>query len=113
MKGGEALQFLHDLRRAIGGPDPQKDMDVIGLDRQGENVPAFLLALLTNELPAAFFERAYKNGFTPFRAPDEMVDDQVNPVLISLVLYCSGIRRFHSDCYTLISTKYNKQGLKP
>ena len=86
MEGGKALQCFHDLSRAIRGPDLDKDMDMIGLDSQCENGPAFLLALLLNELLATLFELARENGLPSFWAPDEMIDDQVNTMLISLVL---------------------------
>jgi len=61
-------------------------MDVIGLNRQLDHIPSLRMALLFQQLLTAFFDFANKNGFTPFGAPDEMIQDQMYTVFISLVL---------------------------
>jgi len=60
-------------------------MDVIGLNRQRDHMPSLCLALLFQQLLAAFFHVANKNGFTSLGAPDEMIQDQMDTVFISLV----------------------------
>ena len=49
MKSGDAFALLYDKRRTIGRPDSHKEMDMIGLDSQFEDMPAFLLAFLLEQ----------------------------------------------------------------
>jgi hypothetical protein len=58
---------------------------VIGLDRQCEYLPTLIFALLLNELLASFFDFPNKDRFAPAWTPDEMVHNQVHPLLVSLV----------------------------
>lgn len=60
---------------------------MIGLDRELNDVPTFLGALLLNELDKSIFELACENRLATFGAPDEMIDEQVYPVLIALVVH--------------------------
>src|SRR5260370_13277286 len=104
MEGGKALQFLHHLGNTIGRPHPHKQVQVIGLESESENVPLFLLTLLLNELLTAFFELAHENRLASFWAPDEMAHNEVDTVFISLVFKFGWLCCFHSCFYTAYST---------
>src|SRR5215469_13102324 len=85
MKGGNSLQFLDDLCCTIARKYTHKHMDVIGLNRQGKNGPALLFALCLNQLLTTLFDLANQDRLTPTWTPDQMVDDQMHAMLISLV----------------------------
>lgn len=61
-------------------------MDMIRLNSQGKQDPSLLFAFLFNELLATLFDLADQNGFTTAWAPDQVIDNQMNPVLITLIL---------------------------
>jgi len=50
MEGGKALQFLHHFGSTIGGPYPHKEVQVIGLNCQCENISPLFLALLAKKV---------------------------------------------------------------
>jgi hypothetical protein len=58
MKGTVSLELLDHLSGAIGGPHPDKQMHMIGLDGQRENLPAERLALLSEKVLSALLEHA-------------------------------------------------------
>jgi hypothetical protein len=104
-----ALQFSRCCRAILS--QPSKSGNGRNVYAKARNVHisencllAFFLTLLGNELLTAFFESPGKNGLTSFGAPDEMVDNQVDAVLISLVLELARVCRCHSDSCTAIST---------
>ena len=61
---------------------------MIWLNGKAQNLPAFLLTSLLNEMLTALFDLAHQHWFASSRTPYEMIDNQVNMVLISLVLKC-------------------------
>lgn len=83
-------------------------MDMIRLDCQCENGPALLFALDLEKFLTAIFELTSENGLSSLRAPDEMVDNQVDPVFVSLVLKLARICRFH-----LQDIQHFRQPVKP
>src|SRR6266704_6657207 len=62
-KGGNSLDLLHHIGNAVHRPDPDKEMDMIGLNGQFENGPSFFKALLLNDLLAACFDVSDENRF--------------------------------------------------
>jgi hypothetical protein len=72
-------------------------MNMIRLDSQHENCPPLLFALCFNEFLTAVLEFAYKNGLSSLGTPDEMVHNEVDSVLISLVLKLALVCCFHAN----------------
>jgi hypothetical protein len=62
-------------------------MDMIGLDRQLQYLPTLLRTLLLNKGLAVFGDTAPKHSLTALGTPDQVVDDKVDAVFISLVIY--------------------------
>jgi hypothetical protein len=52
-EGRDALALLHDFRRAIGRRDLHKQVDMVWLDRQRQNLPTVLRALTLDQLATA------------------------------------------------------------
>jgi len=61
-------------------------VNVIGLNRSCENEPAFFSTFLFDELLTPFFELANSDRFAAPWTPDEMRDNQVDTVFISLII---------------------------
>ncbi len=61
-------------------------MDVIGLNGKGKNNPSFFLALFFNDLPGSSRDITRKYWLAAAWTPDEMIDDEMYTVLITLVL---------------------------
>src|SRR5260370_7262352 len=100
MEGGKALQFLHHLGNTIGRPHPHKQVQVIGLESESENVPLFFLTLLLNELLTAFFELAHENRLASFWSPHEMAHNEAHTLFISLLFKFPSLSCFHIFFYT-------------
>jgi hypothetical protein len=77
-------------------------MDMIGLNRQFQHVPALLSTLLLDEGLAVFGDTPPKYGFTALGTPDQVVDDKVDAVFISLII--------HVDIGAYNNTLINKNG---
>jgi len=82
MEGSIAFQFLDGIGGRIARPDSYKEVDVIGLDRKSQDSPSFLFAFLFEKCLASLLEWANQKGLAPFGRPDEMIDDEMNPMLI-------------------------------
>jgi len=83
-------------------------MEMIRLDSQCKNCPSLLFALFFNEFLTAILELSYKNGLSSLGTPDEMIDDQMDAMFISLVLKLALICRFH-----LFNIQDFRQAVKP
>ena len=83
---GESLALFDHIRRAHRGPDPHKEMDVIGLHRQFQNRPALLVTLLANQVFAACANLIHQHLSPAFGTPDEVVDNQMHMVFVALVV---------------------------
>ncbi len=70
-------------------------MDMIRLDSQCKNAPSLLFARCFNELLTAILELSSKNGLSSLGTPDEMIDDQMDAMFISLGLKLARLCRFH------------------
>lgn len=82
---GEPLAFLDNIRRAVGGPYADKQVDVVGLDGEAKNLPALLSAFLPDEGVALAAHGVDEHGLAALGAPDEVVDNEVDAVLVALV----------------------------
>jgi len=91
-----AFALFDHIRRAVGCPDTHKEMDVIGLDGKLKNFPSLFLALFFKELATVGGNTVDQNRLAPLGTPDEVIDNQVNSVFISLI--------FHMLNYTGLST---------
>ena len=91
------------------GPDPRTEVDVIGLNRRLKNLPAFLGTLLFDRGLAILSNGDAQHGFAPLWAPDQMVDDKVDAVFISLIIHVDII--LHNDI--LINRNVLRHRLKP
>src|SRR5258708_7441923 len=108
MKGRAALALLHDFRGAIARPHPYKEVDMIGLDSERQNLPPMLRTLTCDQLPAACGHRLYQHRLAAAWAPDEVIDDEMDAVFISLVLVCL----FHGLHSTTEKTNRHGVGLR-
>jgi hypothetical protein len=61
-------------------------MDMLGLKSKLKDEPALLSTFLFYELLAPLFDLADKNGLAAARAPDQMIDDEMNAMFISLIV---------------------------
>jgi hypothetical protein len=91
---GHPLDFLEYIGRGILGPDPDEEVDVIGLDGQFLDVPTLLRTLGLDELAAVLGHLAHQDRLSPLGTPDEVVDDEMNPVLITLIFHVDSLQDF-------------------
>ncbi len=84
--GCDALDLLHHQRGTIRGPYPYKEMEMIGLNGKLKDRPPFFFALLFNELSSTSGDLTRKHWLAAAGTPDQVIDDEMHPVLIALVL---------------------------
>jgi hypothetical protein len=53
-----------------------------------------------------------RNGLASFGTPDEMIDNEMDPVLISLKVHFGGVCRFHNSQNTPFSTELQEARAK-
>lgn len=70
---------------------------MVRLNSQREDVPSFLLAFCFKQLLTPISQVPYKNGLSSFGTPDEMIDNEMDSMLISLVFKPALFCRFHTD----------------
>src|SRR5262249_13687869 len=87
LKAGDALALLDDVGRGIDGPGPDEEVDVVGLDRQLQDRPPLLSALVLDQLAAVPGNLADQHRLAALRAPDAVVDDEMDAVFVPLVLH--------------------------
>ena len=97
--GCESLALFDDLGGTICRPRPDKQVNMIGLDCQFNNLPTVLLALLFDEAAAVLGNFANEDRLSPLRTPDKMEDDEVDTMLVPLI--------FHIDSIASIYRKSN------
>jgi hypothetical protein len=61
-------------------------VDVVGINRELQDLPSLSLTLALNELSTVVRYPTLQNRFTPLGGPDEMIYNQVYPMFVSLVL---------------------------
>ena len=97
LMGSEALALLDHLRRRISWPHLDKQVDMIWLNSKLKDVPPMLGALLFDERFAVLGDLAYKHRLPPLRYPDQVVDNQVNPVLVSFISRIFHVVNMHTN----------------
>ena len=60
-------------------------MDMVGLDGERQYLPAFLSALAFQQFTAPRRYRSNEHRLPAARTPDEVIDDAVNAMFVSLV----------------------------
>ncbi len=86
-----AFALPNNLVGRGGRPCPHDEMDMVWLNDQVEHLPAHLHACLPDQFGAVLRDRADEDFPPAFRAPDEMVDDQMYPMFVSLIFYLSTV----------------------
>ncbi|HEX9415020.1 MAG TPA: hypothetical protein VF916_16070, partial [Ktedonobacterales bacterium] len=71
---------------AVAGPYPHEQVDAVRLNRQRQHLPALLRTLALDQLPTAGGHWSDQHRLAAARAPDQVLDDEMNAVLIPLVL---------------------------
>jgi hypothetical protein len=80
-------------------------MDVVGLDGQLLNVPAMLSTFRLDQGPAVGRHLAREDRLAPLGAPDEVVDDQVDPMFVALILHVDIIRLINMVNKCIVAVK--------
>jgi hypothetical protein len=76
-----------DVARCHTWRHPHEPRYVVGINGEFQDVPSFLAALILNEPSAVVRYRALQNRLAPPGGPDQMIDNQVYPVFVSLVFH--------------------------
>jgi hypothetical protein len=100
---GDPFDCLEDISGRIFGPDANEQVDMVRLDGQLFNVPCLFGTLGLDPLLAILGDVADQHGLPPLGTPNQVVDDQVDPMLVPLI--------FHVDILAFIDTE--TRGLKP
>ncbi len=75
------------------------------MDSERETIPSFLVALGLKKLQATILQFANQDGLSSLGTPDEMRDNEMDSVLISLVCKLALFCRFHGRNYTANATE--------
>ena len=70
MMRSESFALFNDVGRRISGPDTHKKVNVIGLHRQLQNLPALLSTLLLDKDLTVLGNSASQDSFATLGAPD-------------------------------------------
>jgi hypothetical protein len=62
-------------------------MDMIGVDRQFHDLPSLLGARLLHQPPTVYGNRIFEDSLAARPRPDEVIEDEMNPVFVALVLH--------------------------
>jgi len=81
-KGGH-VAHCHTWRH----PHEQVYVIGIGIDRQFQDLPSFLAALALDKTTTVLGYVAFQNRLTSLGSPDQIIDNQMHSVLISLVFH--------------------------
>ena len=89
---GYTFAFLDDICGAVAGPDTNEQVYVVRLDGQLKDGPTLLAAFLREPMPAVFSDVSGEDRFSPLRTPNEVINDQMDPVFIALIFHVGSIR---------------------
>ena len=81
----ESLTFFNHRGSRVAGPHANKQVDMIGLNSQFDNLPPSLSTHLLDKRATILGDVATQHGFSPLWAPDEVVDDEMHAVFVSLI----------------------------
>jgi hypothetical protein len=102
----KALAFLDYLCSRVCGPAAHKQVDMVRLDSQFQDFPTPFCTLNANLMLAFPLNIANQDCLASFRAPNKVIHNQVDSVLISFV--------FHVDSVPSINSRFNAtKWLKP
>jgi len=62
-------------------------MDMVWLNSQFEDLPPLNTAFLPDDLFAIFCDRPLENWFSPFGAPDQVIENKMDSVFVSLIFH--------------------------
>lgn len=88
-------------------------MDVIGLNRQFQDCPTLFGALLLNKDLTFLGDGATQYRFAALGTPDQVVDDKVDAVFISLVIHVEIVAYFDIHFYIIVLQRRLKPGKAP
>jgi hypothetical protein len=95
-EGREAFELLDHCGWAIGRPNAHKEVNVVRHDRKPQDRPSLLFALCFDKRLTPVLDCTNQQRLTPFGTPDEMVHDEVYPMLIPLIVQPAWLCCFHS-----------------
>src|SRR6266568_1726809 len=88
---GAPLDFARNIGRQGVGVSPQKQMDMVWLNSQLQDLPSVLLDHLLNDLFQPVMHWPNKHLAPSLGAPDEMVDHQMDTVTFMLILHVDSL----------------------
>jgi hypothetical protein len=88
---GYTFAFLDYICGAVAGPDTNEQVYVVRLDGQLKDCPTLLAAFLRDPMPAVFSDVSREDRFPPLRTPNEVINDQMDPVFIALIIHVESI----------------------
>jgi hypothetical protein len=87
VKRSNALTFFDDFCRRVFWKSLNKQMNMIGLNGKFLYLPAALFTFILYESTAIICYITNQNRLSALGCPDQMIDDQVYPVFISLIFH--------------------------
>ncbi len=81
---------LHSFTTSAGatlGQTRTNSMDMIGLNRQLDDLPSLLGTFLFNQPPTVYGNRILQHSLAALGRPDKVVEDEMDSVFVALVLH--------------------------
>src|SRR5438105_4920629 len=104
------LALLRNLCRRSGRPHTNKQMHMIRVDCQFEDLPSLVLAFSLNKCAAFLSHLTREHRLSPLWTPNQVIHDQVNPMFVSSIFHVSILYTIS----TIVSTcLWLKPGRKP
>ena len=100
---GTSFDFACDVCGQGIGIGPQKQMDMIGLYRQGEQLPGVFFDHLLNDLLQSLMNRPNQHLPPSFRAPNKMIDHQVDAMAFMLIFHVDSLLPINGENKHLFS----------
>ncbi len=94
---GTSFDFACDICGQGIGIGPQKQMDLIGLNSQGEQLPGVFFDHLLNDLLQPLRNRPNQHLPPSFWAPNKMIDHQVHAMAFMLVLHVDSLPSINGE----------------
>src|SRR5215469_18734916 len=79
------------------GVSPEEEVDMIGLDRQSDDLPFMLSRDLPDDLRQPIPHRPHEHLPAPLGTPDDVVHDEMNAVLLVFILHVAMIPQSNMD----------------
>jgi hypothetical protein len=97
----ESFALFNHLCRRVRRPDAHEEMDMIGLNRQLQHSPTLLGTFLLDEGLAVLGDSPTQHRFAALGTPDQVVDDKVDAVFISLIFHVD-IVAYNDACINIL-----------